>query len=387
MSRFKDTCFFLILIFCCCRKPYNPAVTSSPGSFLVVEGVLNSGSDSTFIKISRTVKLSDSIIANPELGATVKVEDDNTFSAPLIDADGTGIYISPNLALQPNVQYRLHITTQNGSQYVSDFVPIKPTPPIDSVGYLIQNENVNLYVNTHDPLNTTRYYRWEYDETYIFHSKYQSSFILDPSTSTIVPRTGNQMVYYCFANDVSSSIILFSSEKLSQDVVFQNPLTQIPLSSEKVENKYSILVKEYALTPDAYNFYVNIKKNTEQLGSIFDAQPSQLIGNIHNLNNSSEAVIGFITATNVQSKRIFITNSQLPQVPINYPFNCQQDSALFHSKSGGNQVLNTLIDPPFTALPTSAIYSDGFLVGYQYTVPICADCTLRGNQTTPSFWK
>ncbi|MFI5161523.1 MAG: hypothetical protein ACHQHN_09605, partial [Sphingobacteriales bacterium] len=48
---------FILIAFINCRKPYQPAIVSVNHNYLVVEGVINSGSDSTFIKLSHTVKL------------------------------------------------------------------------------------------------------------------------------------------------------------------------------------------------------------------------------------------------------------------------------------------------------------------------------------------
>ena len=47
---------------------------------------------------------------------------------------------------------------------------------------------------------------------------------------------------------------------------------------------------DYALTRDQFNYWANLKKTTEYLGTIFDAQPSQLNNNIHCLSNPSEPV-------------------------------------------------------------------------------------------------
>src|SRR3954468_16975440 len=50
-----------------CRKPYSPAaITGNDPHYLVVEGAINPGSDSTIIKLSRTVKIESKISANPE---------------------------------------------------------------------------------------------------------------------------------------------------------------------------------------------------------------------------------------------------------------------------------------------------------------------------------
>jgi hypothetical protein len=266
---------------------------------------------------------------------------------------------------------------------------VKATPPIDSIGYTVQNNGIQLYVNAHDPANITHYYRWDYNETWKFHSRYESQFMLDLSTNLIVPRPSDKQVYYCYANDASSNILLNSTAKLSNDVVYQSPLTTIPFNSEKLEVTYSILVRQYALTGDAYQFYENIKKNTEQLGSIFDAQPSQLQGNIHNTADAGEPVIGYLSATNVQSKRIFLTSAI---VPVNtstvYPYDCEQDTARYLNKAGYNDVQNILINQPVTDLPTRALFTPlGVIYGFLYSSPACTDCTIRGTVQTPSFWK
>jgi hypothetical protein len=380
MKKLSLTCYALIILFSCCKKPYAPPATSTPNSYLVVEGVINSGNDSTFIKLSKTVKLTNRTTTNPLLGATVTVESDQNSSFPLIDAKGTGTYSSGPLNLPASQKYRLHIITGSGSDYLSDFVAVKTTPPIDTIGFPIdvKDSTVNIYVNAHNPANSTRYYRWDYIETWEFHSKYYSSYVLNAAGTAIVHRTASQQVYECYTTVPSSTIVLTSTAKLANDVVYQMPVIQIPFNSEKFEYKYSILLKQYALTSEAYQFYVNMKTNTEQLGSIFDAQPTELMGNIHNTKNVNEPVIGYITVTNPQSKRIFITTDELPPYLVaKYPYDCEQDTAK------GPDVQNTLINPPLTDIPTTPLLGGGYL----YSTPICVDCTLRGTKTTPSFWQ
>jgi hypothetical protein len=387
MKKLFNAAFLLAFILLCCKKPYNPKVTSSAQSYLVVEGVINSGDQPTMIKLTYTVNLNSQATINPVLGASVTIESNEGDQFVLYDFNN-GEYYSPPLGLSPSLQYRLRIIT-NGGNYVSDFIAVKPTPPIDSVGYVIQNGNLQLYVNTHDPANKTIFYRWDYIETWQFHAKYESDFIFDAYNNTIAPRNPDQAVYYCFGTDSSSNILLTSTGKLRQDIVYQSPLTTIPITSEKLETKYSILVNQYALTQEGYAFYENIQKNTEQLGSIFDSQPSQLNGNIHNINNPNEPVVGYISVTNVQSKRIFIPYTVLPPLTLpHYPYDCEEDTALYANGVGYNDVQNILINPPQNYVPTQAILDPfGNILGYKYSTAQCADCTARGTTYAPSFWK
>ena len=68
---------------------------------------------------------------------------------------------------------------------------------------------------------------------------------------------------------------------------------------------YSINVKQYALSHEAYLFFEKIKKNTEQLGSIFDPQPSELQGNIHCITNPAETVVGYVDISEEKVQRNF----------------------------------------------------------------------------------
>ena len=375
-----------------CTKPYNPKVISSAGNYLVVEGTINTGGDSTTIFLSRTVSLnslSDSIAVT---GAVVSIQSNQNQTYNLPD-QGNGVYKSAALSLPATAQYRLSITTTDGKTYLSDYVTPVTTPPIDSVGFTEisnkqQGTGLQIYVNTHDPSNNTHYYRWDYNETWEFTSEYESFFVSDGTNITF--RTAAQQVYQCWSSSISTNIQLGSSAKLTQDVIYQDPLVFIPSTSEEIEKRYSILVKQYALSADAYNYFMILKQNTENLGSIFDPQPSQLTGNIHCTTNANLPVIGYISAGTIQQKRIYINKSQLPiSYVVTYPYNCPAvDTALFNDKNI-NQVAEYLIPIPTPYAILSAIIPPGSVtpIGYQYIDKGCGDCSIRGSTVAPGFWQ
>jgi hypothetical protein len=399
MIKLHKACYLLLLSLLCCKKPYNPPAITGNGSYLVVAGVINAGPDSTTIKLSRTVNVSGANTANPVLHATVAVQSDQNVSYPLTETTN-GNYVSAGLNLDNTHTYRLSIKTTNNEQYQSDFVPVVVTPAIDSVGFNIlstpADTGIQIYANAHDPTNTVKYYRWDYSEAWEFHSKFISYYI--SNGNTLVLRTQAQNVSTCYTNDVSSNIVLGSTAKLKQAVVYQNPVIFIPSTSEKMESKYSILLHQYALTADAYNFWVSLKTNTEQLGSIFDAQPSQLLGNIHCITNPSEPVIGYVSACTVSSKRIFISNAQLPAwVPV-YPYSCSQPYCCFNCIPPicvDTVHLNSINFDAELVDGSNANVDDGLppargdeLPAYFFVVPReCGDCTIRGSITPPPFWK
>ncbi len=395
--------FAILIAAMSCKKPYDPPALKGPNGYLVVEGAINSGSDSTIITISRTVNV-DSVSFKPELHAVLTVQGDNNTSYPLTEL-GKGKYGCAGLNLDNTHKYSLSIKTANNAMYQSAFVPVLNAPPIDSISFdtkgALAVPGVNIYVTTHDPAGKVLYYRWEFVETWLFHSFYPSYFYSNGDT-VLARNMITDNITDCWGNQASDAILLGSSARLSQDIIYKMPLTSVVSTSEKVEDAYSILVRQYALTADAFNFYTSIKKNTESLGSIFDAQPSETNGNIMCTTNPSEPVIGYIGVGSTTSKRIFITTRQLPNwQTIRYDPDCKlefdwnavppQKCCYFVDANGYNQVdeyINYNIghySNPFIPLYQLLAPPVG-VIGYAASTRPCVDCTLRGSNKKPAFW-
>lgn len=68
-----------------CKRLYAPPATSTDYGYLVVEGVVDAGSDSTIIRLSRTIRISSKNAMRPENGAIVTVESDQNNAYPPIE--------------------------------------------------------------------------------------------------------------------------------------------------------------------------------------------------------------------------------------------------------------------------------------------------------------
>ncbi|MEO6328621.1 MAG: DUF4249 domain-containing protein, partial [Ginsengibacter sp.] len=164
----KNLLIYIIFFFVTsgCKEKYLPLLASPATGYLVVEGFINNGQKSTIITLTRTTRLFDTLDVIYEHNATVNIEGDNQLTYPLYYT-GNGNYISAtSLNLNSNQKYRLRIKTQDGKEYLSDFSKVRNTPPVDSITWLRENGGVRLYINTHDPQNTTRYYQWKYKEVW-----------------------------------------------------------------------------------------------------------------------------------------------------------------------------------------------------------------------------
>jgi hypothetical protein len=370
-----------------CKKPFEPSVIFSPGSYLVVEGTINTN-DTTTIKLSRTVRLDTSKTANPVTNASLVIECDNGTNYALTES-GNGVYKLSPAAMDNSRKYRLRITMADKSEYLSDYEQAKNTPPIDSVNFKVTSNQLQLFVSSHDPANNTHYYRFDYAETWRFHVPYYSEY--EVKDKMIVLRPPEDTRFFCFADAHSTSIVLGSTARLTQDVLYEQPVTQVASSSEKIGVRYSILVREYSLSAKEYTFWANLKKNTEQLGSIFDAEPTELAGNVHNLAKPSETVIGYVGAGKMTSKRIFIGREQLPiEWMVAEPYDCYPLDSLWYNNpyTHKNQVQEDIINTGYNT-PVTPFYKGGIQpAGYTATPQIpCVDCTIRGYLKQPDFWQ
>lgn len=363
-----------LLLVSSCKEIYYPPVEAKGANLLVVEGTIFDNSRTTSFRLSRTVEVVTSSF-KPELNAILAVEDENHNRYPLHE-QGNGIYSSLLSGLVVNKNYRLSIKTTDGKEYVSDFVQLKKTPVIDNIGWRKNSTGLDILLNTHDASNDTWYYRWDYEQTWEFRSAYYSQFIY--KNSKIIDRDQTIPITTCWKNERSATALITSTKRLSQDIVSDFRLLNIPSGSWKLSILYSIFVKQYAMTEKEYFYWQKIKKNSEDLGSIFDPQPSDIPGNIHCLTTPEEDVIGYVGACTAEEKRIFISKDDV--LPWTYLERCELTSV----KDDPDSLRAAFSGGSFQPV-SKFIASDG-KDRYWGTPATCVDCTLRGFNVKPSFW-
>lgn len=365
----------IIIAFAKCVKPYNPPALQAKNNYLVVDGFINSGANQvTTITLSRTRSISDSTTeTDPELGGSIQIVSNDGTTYPLTEI-GNGNYQSASLHLDNAKTYQLNIATSNSHHYHSDLIPCANTPPIDSLTWQ-QPGDVNIFLYTHDPANNTRYYKWDYTETWEYKSPLQSAFVVKGDHIFIADTT--DQIDSCWQSNLSSDILTGSSIALSDDVINKAKIATILQNDEKIFIRYSILVRQRGITADAYKYWGIVQKNSQDRGGLFDAQPGQLVGNIHSETDPTEPVIGFINASTETEKRLFINHREvvnwaaspngcdqkvIPQDPDDFShyYYADPNYTFYHYISGGSMAI---------------------------AQKICLDCTVHGGTNQrPTYW-
>jgi len=363
---------------------------------LVIEATITNELKKQQIKISRTYQFED---AGPvfETGANVYIKDETGNQYRFTEQDGIYESISEFQAI-PGKEYQLFITTADGREYTSTREILSTVNEIESISTTIGSDDngqrgVQIGVNSYDPTSTSKYYRYEYEETYKiivpYWSSYKATVVDDPTTNEpvidIIPR-GNE-TRICYTTKKSIDITLTNTSELSEDRVIDFPVRFIKDNDYIISNRYSIIIKQYIQSLEAHLFYKKLKELSGSGNILSPNQPGFFSGNIKSLNNSKEKVIGFFDVSSVSSKRIFFNYDDVfpHESPPAYFTDCPRrvfnSSATDPLLSDGLHALATCIRNN-----TMIFYSRAEPM-YEMVVPQCGDCTTFSSNVIPPFWQ
>lgn len=379
---------FVLYVAVSCVDPFNPPVVESTTEYLVVDGIVDLADPEATIKLTRSMPLNgDQTPSQVQVvpGALVTIETENgaTFNLPEISF---GEYSAGGISLDAGESCRLRIVLGGGEEYVSDPVTYKLSPPIDSVTWTSDGREVEFQVTTHDAESDSRFYRWKVVETTMYSATFNSSLIWDPVLEEVRSRKPEEWIFYCWKTTPFSNIQIYSTKGLAEDAVVKRTVFTLPASSWKLALKYSLLVRQFTMDQSEYNFWTELQKNTESIGTIFDPQPTQVTGNIRSVNPGRPNALGYFSIGRSVEKRIFVSVSNLPS-----PVGGYQRALPFCSPFEIDTIyMQEYMQSNKTALIINAVTNGGpAIIGYTSADTQCIDCRQyhQGTNERPDFWE
>ena len=305
----------LVLLCSTCLEPF-PLPDVSTG-FLVIEGTFTDSPDENSIKLSFAGMVNEK--GSPVTGAKVFVSDDLGNTGTFLENEG-GLYLpsSNDFFGIEGRKYVLQIELRDGRVYHSDSTSFRGAPPIDELSWELQQApspdntewliGVEFYIQTHDPENLVRNFIWKYDEIWEIRIPYpirdiylgQDNFQADNHTSR------------CYLSNQSTGIMMGSTSGQSQSIISDHPVVFISNETARLKRKYRINVKQYSPSDEAYKYHEKLLEITGQNGTIFDEQPFTLRGNVRNVDDPAEIVMGYFLVSGVSTKSITLSGGELP---------------------------------------------------------------------------
>jgi len=357
----------LITLAVACTNPFFPDFDENQ-DLLVVDGMITDQNRVNRIRLSRSNPVGQPLVRKPVKGAVVTITDDNGIVSTLEEGpDGTYSTDSLNFRGCVGEKYALRIKI-NGSDYETDFIEMKPVPPIDSLYYekVVINasddstevdEGCKIYLDSWDPSGKCLFFRWNYTDTYEYHIPYSIE---------------NKI---CWVYGRSSEVLIRNTSAYSQARISGYPILFISDNTDKLKVKYSILVNQYSLDEAEYNFWNMVENISENVGNLYDITPVAIKGNIKCTSNPDETVHGYFSVSAVTQKRLFIKDEFLGQ-PNFYTY-CATDTIYGMLPYEGLNKTFWVIEDNANEVPSWWVIT---------TFRECADCTTEGTKVRPPFW-
>jgi len=386
---------------------------------LVIEGTITNELKHQTIKLSKSYRL-EAEESNLVSNATISVNDDLGNSYTFEETE-PGIYISSiAFAAQTTIKYRLEVI-ESGITYTSSQESFIQPTQINQL-YLERdfNENneegISIYVDTFDPTGNSKYYRYDYEETYkIIAPRYTPLELIDLEADLpvslflfssnleiqdylveLVSRQEN--VSICYNTVKSNTIIIENTNNFPEDRLDKYRVRFISRDNYIMSHRYSILVKQYVQSSEANNYYNTLKNFSVSENVFSENQVGFLEGNITSDSNSKK-VIGFFEVSPVDSKRIYFNyTDEFPDEDLP-PYYTRCDDEIYP--------LLYKVDP-LTSEITESFLVNALNTGFVYAIdnvgdnleftPIdlypfvlvsaaCGDCTVLGSTNIPEFWE
>lgn len=374
-----------------CIEPFE-AGTLTFEDVLVVESTITDELKRQQIKLSRTSPIEKDEFKF-ESNATIQIIENDQNHYTFTEASPGHYYSDNKFKANLGSSYELSIVTNTGNSYHSKKVEISNQSTIDNV-YALKEigadglANITVNVDSYDPSGNAKYFRYEYIETALFSPQDWNLEYLAPTGNGIqlvLRERLNQEGRYCYRTDSTKTIILAQTAELSETRLKKFPVRSISQNNYMISNRYSILVKQYSQSFEAYNYYNSIKKTSINQSILSQYQPGYFNGNISSDMDEDELIIGFFDVVSVATKRIFFNFSDFFE-PEDYPpyfIKCPRYPLEPYQRYWA--ITNGI------SLYGGSILEEGVDGGadrnvMQFVPNACGDCRELGTDIKPEFW-
>ncbi len=286
--------------------------TPSDTPKLVVGGTITTHPGPYSIFLAESADFVSGPAGTPDIvsGATVIIRD-NQGHEEILTEFLNGEYRTANTGIQGVVGNTYQIEIQwNGKTYMSQPETILPVVSAESLetevrdieelneaGNFVNATKIDVKVNTFFPTSDNgSYLRWTSFGTYEY-AEIGSQGNLNPDICYVTEDVDFDNVAVASSNEVNGDFL----EK--QLVLTRNV-------DYRFTDNYCFSVVQHSITEAAYEFWSAVQEEFERTGNIFETPPSKIRGNVYNVNDDREEVLGFFSASAVDTIKILINGPE-----------------------------------------------------------------------------
>ncbi len=288
--------------------------TETGGDQLIISGRITNGGQGNVVNISRAQP--DERAPEPVVGATVKIIDLDSNVEEILNQTEPGQYELCRDVVQGEVggTYQLEVLLE-GKTYTSTAQEMMPILAEDELrfeidiqdnitgtGTAISTDVVRVFANsTLENLPEEFFIRWAMEEVYTI-----SGMELPVRRFQFY----SQMTCY-ITNELSTQDIFLVDGSEVRNVNLNNREVAVRPIDYTFSTKHYFNIIQFALNKEAHDYWERLRSLTTRQGSIFDAPPAPVPGNMMS-SDPAEDVFGFFEASAVDTARLLVTNNDIP---------------------------------------------------------------------------
>ena len=296
-----------------CIDPYDPKLVGGD-RYLVFEGTLTDAVGPYRFTLSQSAgyNSSESVFDQRVTGPDVVVTDESEQVIRFLDT-GRGSYASPpGFRGKTGRRYALTVT-HKAQTYQSATELMQAVPPIDSVYWVYRPKvtatapgHFTTYIDLTDPAGAENYYQWDWVH-------------YDQPTYCVLFRPDGPATYAkpcctdCWDVTWSNGASLLAADKLiNGNRLKGQAIAEVPFDAI---TPYYLAIGQQSLSRAAFQYWQTVRSLTSNVGSVFDATPATLTGNIRNTNSNNPPMLGFFQVLARRQAIVYVSRFGAPGQP------------------------------------------------------------------------
>jgi hypothetical protein len=382
MHQIKNILFlFTLLMLFSCIKPYNPVIDSNSANKYVVSGRVTDieGWQDVDVSLSSPIG-SPKYIPLSDCKVYIKDDKDNIFELTENNPGQYHVWMAKE-NLTPGTSYKVMVITPGREILESGFDKMPTSLKLDSVYYILKDNPapdpgqspkvMQFCVDLNAEGSYSQYYKYEVVETWEYHAAHAAEYYYDGTFHKIDPPDTSHKT--CWITVPALNVFTISTKSLSHNTYKQFPLHVIDGHTSRLGVLYSMLVRQFALNENAYNYWEQMRINSNEQGGLYEKQPLAIKGNLLNVSNAEKKVLGYFYAASESARRYFYKDVE--GIELGFSNNC--------------------VEEPLGRMGWLEFSKDDYPVYYYYPTTHslliltqeCVDCRITGGTTVkPEFW-
>lgn len=315
-----------------CVNAYDPSLPLN-ANLVVVSGIITDLNEVQTITLSRSRSNADSLNTTiPIQRANVTVTVNGTTPVSLLEIQ-PGLYQFPaDFRGKVGTSYQLRFQTIEGAVYESSVETMASVPPIQRTYDKFNPQGPrktadglpvpanDIYLDMQDPVDGRNFYLWRwrlYEQQLWCATCQQGRYVvrdIGPVGAGPIDIIGcirdstlgttNLFDYPCrgLCWDIfyNTDVDVFSDVYTNGQAQVGHKVASIPIYQR---DPALIVVEQLSISANAYRYYRLFADQVQNTGTLADSPPAPISGNIHNMNNASENVVGYFSAASVAVSR------------------------------------------------------------------------------------